>query len=65
MHCWADNPPFLKLPVQPVSYLSLALTLGTTGGLVWYYNHLKEQKLAGAAFLHGKSRMHAQSSGAV
>lgn len=33
--------------VQPVSYLSLALTLGTGGGLVWYYNNLKEKKLAG------------------
>lgn len=37
--------------MQPVSYVSLALTLGTGAGLVWYYNSLKEQKLAGARAL--------------
>lgn len=29
----------------PVSYLSLGLTVGTGAGLVWWYNHEKEQKL--------------------
>lgn len=28
-----------------MSYLSLGLTVGTGAGLVWWYNHEKEQKL--------------------
>ncbi len=31
--------------LQPVSYISLGLTLGTGFGLLYYYRHLKENKL--------------------
>ena len=53
LHAWLLMPYGRPLTaaagrMQPVSYVSLALTLGTGAGLVWYYNHLKEQKLAGA-----------------
>ena len=37
--------------LQPVSYISLALTLGTGGGLLWYYSHVRDKKLSGAAIL--------------
>ncbi|BDA48073.1 Protein SCO1 homolog, mitochondrial [Coccomyxa sp. Obi] len=30
----------------PVSYASLALTLGTGAGILWYFNHERERKLA-------------------
>ena len=33
--------------MQPVSYASLALTLGTGAGILWYFNHEREKKLAG------------------
>jgi protein SCO1/2 len=29
----------------PVSYMSLGLTVGTGAGLLWWYNHEKEQKM--------------------
>lgn len=31
--------------LQPVSYLSLGMTVGTGAGLLWWYNHEKEKKL--------------------
>lgn len=34
-----------SLHVQPVSFVSLALTAATGGTLLMYYNHLMEQKL--------------------
>ena len=37
--------------LQPVSYISLALTLGTGGSLLWYYSHIRDKKLSGAAIL--------------
>ncbi len=33
--------------VQPVSYASLALTLGTGAGILWYFSHERERKLTG------------------
>ena len=33
--------------LQPVSYISLALTLGTGGGLLWYYSQLQGKKMSG------------------
>ncbi len=38
--------------MQPVSYLSLAVTAATGGALVWYYNYMMSEKLQkGAAAL--------------
>ena len=32
-------------PLQPVSYVSLGLTVGTGAGLLWWYNREKERKI--------------------
>ena len=40
-----------SVTLQPVSYISLALTLGTGAGLLWYYSHVRDKKLSGALFM--------------
>ena len=37
--------------LQPVSYISLALTLGTGAGLLWYYSHVRDKKLSGVLLI--------------
>ena len=37
--------------MQPVSFVSLALTAATGGALLLYYNHLMSQKLQKSAHL--------------
>lgn len=44
----APSPPTHPPPChccQPVSYLSLGMTVGTGLGLLWWYNHEKDQKM--------------------
>ena len=37
----------VSFTLQPVSYISLALTLGTGAGLLWYYSQVRDKKLSG------------------
>ena len=37
----------MSFTLQPVSYISLALTLGTGAGLLWYYSQVRDKKLSG------------------
>lgn len=41
----SNHTPLLFYQTQPVSYLSLALTVLTGAGIVTYYDHLKQTKL--------------------
>lgn len=45
-HSHPLNPPYNPLSPQPVSYASLALTLGTGAGLMWYFGQQQEKKVA-------------------
>lgn len=47
VHLWLKEHPaeHTCLPLQPVSYMSLGLTVGTGAGLLWWYNHEKDKKM--------------------
>jgi hypothetical protein len=45
VHAQASSICNTFCPLQPVSYMSLGLTVGTGAGLLWWYNHEKDKKL--------------------